>query len=290
MLSFSFRKIYVILFLHDILKKYTYALKIETKKECVADMKRKLTAERRNELAQILLSEGSIKVGEIAEKFNVSTETIRKDIIYLEKEKIAIKSHGGAIIASNMLERSVELKKTDNTNYKAKIALKALSFIPENATIILDAGSTNYALAKLLSLEKGLTIFTNSILALNVLTPSDHQVFVFGGMTRASSYGIVGKWTNEEIQSIRADIAFIGTDGFQGLHGPATASYEEAEFKNNIVKASDKTFILSDSSKFHNRTLFEFCKWEDIDALITDQNAPKDDVYLLKQHTDVIFA
>lgn len=253
-------------------------------------MKKKLTAERRNELAQILLSEGSIKVGEIARQFHVSTETIRKDIIYLEKEKIAIKSHGGAIIASNMLERSVELKKTDNADDKAKIALKALSFIPKNATVILDAGSTNYALAKLLSLEKGLTIFTNSVLALNVLTPSDNQVFVFGGMTRASSYGIIGKWSNEEIQSIRADISFIGTDGFQDLNGPATASYEEAEFKRNIVKASDKVFILSDSSKFHNRTLFEFCKWEDVDMLITDQNAPEESIQLLKECTNVTLA
>lgn len=253
-------------------------------------MSKQLTAERRNQIAQILLSKGSIKVGELANQFNVSTETIRKDIIYLEKEGIAIKSHGGAIIASNMLERPVELKKSDNMDYKIQIALKALSLIPENATIILDAGSTTYALAKLLSLEKGLTIFTNSILALDVLAPSDNHVYAFGGLARPSSYGIIGKWANEEIRSIHADVSFLGTDGFEGLNGPATASYEEAEFKKCIVESSDKAIVISDSSKFTNRTLFRFAYWNDIDIFITDKDAPKDQVEKLNELTQVFIA
>lgn len=251
-------------------------------------MTKQLTAQRRNQLAQILLSKGSIKVGEIAKQFGVSTETIRKDIIYLEKEGIAVKSHGGATIASNIPERSVELKREENTDIKARIAIKALELIPDNATIIIDAGSTTYALAKLLSLEKGLTIFTNSILALNILASSENQVFAFGGLCRSSSFGIIGKWANEEVKSIHADIAFIGTDGFDGLKGPATASYEEAEFKKNIVDASDKAIIISDSSKFNNRTLFEFVSWEKIDTLITDKEAPNDKVALLNKKTNVL--
>lgn len=253
-------------------------------------MNKQLTAERRNQLAQILLSSGSIKVGEAAEQFNVSTETIRKDLIYLEEKGIAKKSHGGAIIASEMVTRPVELKQNDNTDHKTNIAIKALSLIPPKSTIIMDAGSTTYALAKLLAFEKDLTIFTNSILALQVLVKSANHVFAFGGLARPSSHGIVGKWANEEIRSIHADIAFIGTDGFQSLTGPATASYEEAEFKKNIVDASTKTYILSDSTKFHNRTLFEFCHWEEIDALITDTEAPEDKVNELKKWTDVVLA
>lgn len=251
-------------------------------------MKRQLTAERRNQLAQLLLSKGSIRVGEAAEEFGVSTETIRKDIIYLETEGIARKSHGGAVIASEMVQRSVDLKQNDNTEHKLRIASAALSMIPPQGTIIIDAGSTNCTLAKLLALEKGLTIFTNSILALQMLIKSENQVFAFGGLARPGSYGIVGKWANEEIRSIHADISFIGTDGFQGLNGPATASYEEAEFKKNIIEASEKAVILSDSTKFRNRTLFEFCRWEDINAFITDKEAPEDAVASLRKYTNVI--
>lgn len=251
-------------------------------------MKNQLTAERRNQLAQILLYRGSIKVGEAAEEFNVSTETIRKDIIYLEQEGIAKKSHGGATIANNMLERPVDLKRNENQNNKTRIAIKALTLIPPEGTVILDAGSTGYTLAKLLSLEKGLTIFTNSILALDVLLKSENRIFVFGGLARPSSHGIVGKWANEEIRSINADICFVGTDGFLGLSGPATASYEEAELKKNIITVSNKSVIISDSMKFHNRTLFEFCRWEEIDTFITDTDAPEEDVEILRKSVNVI--
>ena len=102
--------------------------------------------------------------------------------------------------------------------------------------------------------------------------------------------GIIGKWANEQIRSIHTDLAFIGTDGFDGLNGPATASYEEAEFKKNIVDISDKTIILSDSSKFHNRTLFEFVDWKRIDTLITDNKAPKDKIERLNPLLNIVIA
>lgn len=251
-------------------------------------MSKQLTADRRNQLAQILLSNGSIKVGDASKEFGVSTETIRKDIIFLEKEGIAIKSHGGATIASSMLERPVEKKKTENKDSKTRIAIEALAHIPPQSTIILDAGSTNYTLAKLLSLEKDLTIFTNSIIALQLLVKSENHIFSFGGLARPSSFGIIGKWANEELRSIHADVSFIGTDGFLDLEGPATASYEEAEFKKNIVDASETSFILSDSTKFHSRTLFEFCHWSEIDYLITDNQAPKTAVEKIQNNTNVI--
>ncbi|MBD5550015.1 MAG: DeoR/GlpR transcriptional regulator [Lachnospiraceae bacterium] len=251
-------------------------------------MNKQLTAERRNQLAQILLSKGSIKVGEISREFGVSTETIRKDIIYLEKEGIAQKSHGGATITTSMLERPVDMKKMENTAIKTRISTEALSHIPENGTVILDAGSTNYILATLLSLKTGLTIFTNSILALEVLLNSENKVFAFGGLVRSSSRGIIGKWANEELRSIHADVSFIGTDGFLGLNGPATASYEEAEFKKNIIDVSQNSYILTDSTKFHSRTLFEFCHWKDITCLITDADAPADALETIRKSTEII--
>ena len=253
-------------------------------------MKKDLTADRRNQLAKMLLSEGSLKVGEAAERFNVSTETIRKDIVFLDKEGIAKKSHGGAIVSSEMLEKPLSQKEIENANSKSKIALEALKLIPSQGVIVLDAGSTTLALAKLLALGKGLTIFTNSVLVTQVLANSENKLFSFGGMIRSSSLAIVGKWANEEISSINADISFIGTDGFKGLSGPATASYEEAEFKKNIVASSKKTVILSDSTKFSNSSLFEFCKWENVDALITDKFAPVEMISALRNSTNVIIA
>lgn len=233
-------------------------------------MKKKFTADRRNQLAQIIISQGHITVSEASKKFNVSTETIRKDLIYLEKEGVAKKSHGGAIPASEVLEKPIFQKQTENAEIKNKIALQALNYVPHQGSIILDSGTTTLALAKLLKLESGLTIFTNSSAAFHELAESDNNVYIFGGLVRSSSLAVVGQWANEQIRAINVDIAFIGTDGFKHFEGPATMSLEEAEIKSNMLRASNKSVVLTDSSKFDSASLFQFGSWDTIDILITD--------------------
>ena len=247
-----------------------------------------LTAERRNQIAQMLLHNGSVKAKELSEQYGVSTETIRKDIMFLEQEGIAKRSYGGATVAKSMLELSVEIKQTQNVETKERIAAEALRHIPPNASIILDAGSTTGAIAQMLAREAGLTIFTNSLPALQSLMKSKNQVYAFGGMIRQSSFGIIGNWANDEVRGIRADVAFVGTDGFKELGGPATASYEEAEFKKAVVAASDRSYIVADSSKFQVRTLFQFCPWGDVDCLITDRDAPEEDLDTIRTSTRII--
>lgn len=233
-------------------------------------MKKRLTAERRNEIAHLLMRDGNIKASVLAKRFDVSTETIRKDLIYLEEQGIAQKSYGGAVASHELFERPVALKEMENMDVKTAIASKALEFIPENGAILLDAGSTTYALAKLLMLRDDLTIFTNSILVLDLLSDSSDQVFAFGGRVRSSSKGIIGPWAIHALRSIYVDVAFLGSDGFQDLSGPSTASYEESEFKRTVVSCCSRTIILSDHTKFSSDSLFQFCDWQDIYALITD--------------------
>ncbi|WP_277239207.1 DeoR/GlpR family DNA-binding transcription regulator, partial [Merdimonas faecis] len=145
-------------------------------------MKKRLTAERRNEIAQLLLKNGNMKASSLAEHFGVSTETIRKDLIYLESQGIAQKSYGGAIASSELLlERPIAQKEMERMEIKTAIAERAASMIPRNGVIFLDAGSTTYALARLLRLREDLTVFTNSIMVLNILSDSANQVYALGG-------------------------------------------------------------------------------------------------------------
>lgn len=251
-------------------------------------MKKNLTVERRNQLAQIIISQGHITVNEASKKFNVSTETIRKDLIYLENEGVAKKSYGGAIPASESLEKPVVLKQTENAEIKNQIALKALEYVPAHGTIILDSGTTTLALAKLLKVESGLTIFTNSSTAFHELSESDNHVYIFGGRVRASSQAVIGQWTNEQIRSIQADVAFIGTDGFKGFSGPATMSFEESEVKSNMLKAGHTSICLTDSSKFNTSSSFKFGSWASIDTMITDAKISKADLDQVSKEMNVI--
>lgn len=251
-----------------------------------------LTIKRRNKLAQILVSEGSVKVGKLAEMFDVSTETIRKDLLYLESEGIARKSHGGAIVSSEFLELERPFVKTslENIEVKIKIAQAAINLIPENGVVLLDSGSTVFSIARLLSLKKKLTIITNSVVVTQILSSTDNTVYSIGGKVRGSSMAFVGLWGIEALRSVNVNIAFLGTDGFLLRNGPCTASYDEAEIKKAMIRSAKINVVVSDSSKFKNSGLFQFCDWEDIDYFITDSEAPVEEIQKLDKNTKVIIA
>lgn len=253
-------------------------------------MKKSLTAERRNKIAKILMKEGSIKVGDLSKRFNVSTETIRKDIIYLDEEGLAHKSFGGAVAPKSLVEKSIDEKELSGSEEKAEIAFKAASLIAPNSSVLLDAGSTTKALARQLALQSGLKIFTNSVTIAALLAVSENDLFITGGRVRKSSKAAVGAWGELALERIHVDYAFLGSDGFQGLPGPSAVSYTETQFKSWAVQAADRVYTVADSSKFETNGLFSYAPWKDITALITNHGAPEAAIKEIKNYTDVILA
>lgn len=251
-------------------------------------MAKQFTAERRNQLAQLIISEGHVTIAEAAKKFNVSIETIRKDMIVLQDEGIINKTHGGALPSPSALEKPVFQKGTENREKKQRIALKALDLVPKNGTLILDSGTTTQILADYLKLESHLTIFTNNASTFASLAESHNKVFLFGGELRPSSLAVIGKWANEQILSIRADAVFLGSDGFNGFSGPTTTSFEEAEVKTNFLNISQNTILLADSSKFIETSLFQFATWDQIDTFITDDGIHAKSLAALSKKTTMI--
>lgn len=249
-----------------------------------------LAAERRQLLARRLAEQGGVAVGDMARRFGVSTETIRKDLIFLEEQGLALKSHGGAIPTGDLLERPREIKETENPQAKTEIARAARELIPDSAIVLMDAGSTTFALARLVAEMEGVTVFTNSVPIMSLLGPTDNRVFCLGGELRGSSMAVAGAWAIDAVRGVRVDIAFLGTDGFVGQTGPSSASYEEMQFKSAVVETSNRTVILSDHSKFGQRGLFQFCAWHDVYALVTDSRAPEAEVRTIGQETRVMMA
>lgn len=251
-------------------------------------MAKHFTAERRNELAQMIISEGHVTIADAAKKFSVSIETIRKDMIYLEQEGIINKTHGGALPSTAILEKSVMQKGMENKDAKNSIAKKALDYIPDGSTIFLDSGSTVLALAELLKLKSGLTIFTNNISAFNALIGSNHKVFILGGELRPQSMFVFGDWACQQIRSIRADIVFLGTDGLNTFGGPTVNAYEEIPVKREYLSSSRQTILLADSSKFLTGSRFQVASWEELDCIITDGDISPKKLNELQRYTEVI--
>lgn len=253
-------------------------------------MPQKFTADRRNQLAQIVLSEGRVTVADAAERFGVSRETIRKDLLALEREGLVSKSYGGAMAKKPLVERPMLDKQTENSRAKRAVALRAAQMIPDGSSVLLDAGSTTLALAEVLAERSGLTIFTHSIGNLHALELSDNNVFVFGGMLDKRSMLFMGSWTNDQLSTIKTDFSFLGTDGFLGFGGPTTSSYPEAEIKPRFLTAAARNVVLADSSKFRSSGFFQFATWGQIDAFVTDSGVSDADAQAIGQRVELIVA
>ena len=250
-------------------------------------MAKQSASDRRRKLLETLVSKENIKVGEMASFFKVSTETIRKDLIFLEQEGLVQKQHGKAVVMGSLVERPYTQKADENRSAKMRIAQAAVSLIPPCATIILDSGSTTYEIAKLLSIQEGLVIFTNSVSIMQLLSMSKNQAFIVGGEIRKSSMALVGAWALNALRSIQADIVFLGTDGFSGRPGPCSASYEELEIKKAMTQSSEMRVLVCDSSKFTRNDMFVYCGWEDIDHVITNDDAPSAELNRVRKLTSV---
>ena len=251
-------------------------------------MARFFTTERRKQLAQKILVEGRVTIARAAEEFGVSIETIRKDLIFLEQEGIISKTHGGAIPSGTALEIPAFQKNTENIELKRRIASKALEYIPQGGSVILDSGTTTLALAELLKLRQDLTVFTNNALAIPVLRETHSTVYFFGGQLRESSMALVGSWTCEQIRSIRADAAFLGTDGLQGFQGPTTTVYAEAEIKRAYVEDAKQVVLLADSSKFTRSSRFQYTDWSRIDCVLTDAAPDGPEAKTIAKYAEIV--
>lgn len=226
---------------------------------------------RREEISKMVLSEGKIKVKDLASYLNVSTETIRKDLHYLDMMGIVTKSHGGASVLNDYYQLPIDVKLQENLDAKKQIARKALDFIEDNSLIYLDPGSTSIQVAKLLRVKKNLTILTNSITIANIVSGSDHEVIVCGGLLQKRGKALVGIYAIDVINTIHIDLAIVGSDGFKGMSGPTTFSLEEAEIRKHIMRNSDVRMIICDASKFDKTSTYLFGKFQDYDYFITDE-------------------
>lgn len=236
----------------------------------------KTTKIRRDEISKMVLSESEVKVKELARIFNVSTETIRKDLNYLDEMKVLSKTHGGAKSINDYFWLPVDVKMQENVDVKRIVARKALDFIEDNTVIFLDAGSTMIQLAKLLKIKQGLTVVTNSIVVSNIALEAGHNVICLGGIVQKRGKCMVGVYANMMLENMHINTMITGTDGFKGMSGPTTFSLEEVDIRKHAMKNSDKKVLVCDASKFSKTSTYQYAKFEEYDYLVTNESLELD--------------
>lgn len=244
--------------------------------------------ERRNRILELVNGQGSIRVSDLSKALNVTTETIRRDLLYLSAEGLVEKKFGGAVAVNESKERPITERKAENIEEKRAIARAALPYISGNNVIFIDASSTLIALAELLPSDLDLTIVTNSFDVIPFVLRTNSVVYFLGGEISGVTMSTSGFWTSQALESIKIDVAFLGTSGFQSHSGPTSKQFSHAHVKQKVIENSAQTIVLADSTKFVSNAVLQFASWSDIDLFITDSGAPQILLDAVKKQVEVI--
>lgn len=247
-----------------------------------------IAAERQKEILKLLHDNGSVKIGQLAEQFDVSRETIRRDLSYLNEIGAAQRSHGGATSMYEFGNIPIETRINKDADLKTKLCEKALEFIPPTGVIYLDAGSTIVHMAKLLAQRSGCTIVTCSLSAANVLINSDNTTIITGGQLNSANMSAEGFQTTNFINNLKVAVSFLGTNGFEQHRGPAVSDFADAQTKQAILPNAKLNIVISDSSKASTSALVQYASWRDVDYFITDSDLPKPLYDMISEMTNVI--
>lgn len=232
---------------------------------------------------------GNITVKELIMKFNSSKATINRDLAILEKEGKIVRIKGGAISNKFKLTYEPEQMEKEKTqkDSKDKIGIKAIEYIKNGMTIILDSGTTTLALAKKINENKNftdLTIVTNDLKVGMIFTNNKTiNLIILGGQLRKNLFSLTGLITMKGFEYINADIFFLGADAVDINKGISNANFDEVEVKLKMMESAKETILLADYTKFNSFKIAKVCSIDDIDKIITDERITREEVNKLKE-------
>ena len=228
--------------------------------------------ERQKFILDELYAKTYVEVNQLSEQLNVTGATIRKDLSYLEDQKLLIRSHGVAtLVRPVVFDECASEKAKKNSEEKAIIARKAASLIDTKDDILMSSGSTITAFARMLHPEEQINVVTPSLeVAFELMSRKNVKVTLLGGVVYDTSLSVRGPFTTDGLKNINCSKLFISCDGIDPENGISCACSEEAHLMQVMMSVSSKTIVLADSSKFGRRGFGKICNLEDVDILITD--------------------
>jgi DeoR family transcriptional regulator, fructose operon transcriptional repressor len=243
----------------------------------------RLPHERQQQIYLLALKHGAVDVSELSRQFEVTTETIRRDLSDLQERQFVRRVHGGAVpFDRRHHEPMVEARDALNGEEKMRIARAAISHVPDRGSVIIDSGSTGQRLAEVFPADRDIHVMTNSLVtALTLSRRGIRNLTVLGGTVRTNTFAMVDASVVDALQRVRVDVLFISCDGLSMTRGLTTPYRDEALVKQAMIASASWVVAQVDYSKFANEQLFTFAPFGDLDVLITDSRATDDDIAAL---------
>lgn len=232
-----------------------------------------LAVERRNLILGKLQEEKRVVVSELSQLYNVSEETIRRDLEKLENEGYAIKSYGGAVINENTgIDLPFNVRKNRNVAGKQKIAELAAAMIQDGDSIMLDASTTAVFIAKAIKDKERLTVISNSIEILIELSDvSGWNIISTGGAIQEGYLALLGAKAEDTIREYYVDQAFVSCKGIDLERGIMDSNELFAHAKKTMMNSAKERILAVDSSKFGENAFAKIGELRDVSALVTDK-------------------
>ena len=243
-----------------------------------------LAIERRNAILSKLYLDGKVIVSELSAEFDVTEETIRRDLEKLDKDGLAQKTYGGAVLVQNFntdLPHSV--RKKANVEAKQKIAEKVSRLINDGDCIMIDSSSTALYVLNYIKNLKNITLITNSVEALIELSDKDDwNIFSTGGKLKRGSLSLVGPSAEKTIRGFHVDFAICSSKGIDISRGITDSNEKDSEIKQAIFDSAETKILAVDSSKFDKISLIKVGDIKDVDIIATDTDPSSNWVEYLK--------
>jgi DeoR/GlpR family transcriptional regulator of sugar metabolism len=249
-----------------------------------------LPNQRREKILELIREDGQAKVLDLSRIFKVTEVTIRQDLERLEQDGYIIREHGGAFLKNIDLDvRNLILQNQENLAEKQAIAKKALEFIKEGDSIILDSGSTTTEIAKLITGYSNLTVITNAInIALILGAQNGVNLIVTGGEFKAPTLSLTGQKAADFFQNLHVDKLFLATAGIALKSGLTYPGISDICVKRAMIESANETYLVADSTKVGKNAFASLGALSLIDYLITDSKIKPEEVEWLKTY-DVKF-
>jgi len=235
-----------------------------------------LLSPRQSDIVALAKSEGRVSVEGLADRFNVTPQTIRKDLNDLCERGVLQRYHGGAILASGTANLGYEARRKLATDEKRRIGLMAASLIPDGSSLLINIGTTTEQVAAALRGKHGLLVITNNINVANILQGYEQiEIIIAGGVVRHQDGGVVGEAAVDFIRQFKVDYAVIGTSAIDEDGTLLDFDYREVKVAQAIMNCARKSILVADSMKFERTAPVRIGHISQLDYFVTETEPPQ---------------
>lgn len=230
---------------------------------------------RHQAIVDLARQAGRVSVEDLAVRFEVTPQTIRKDLNDLCDRRLLNRMHGGATYPSGVANYGYEARRMLAADGKRRIGLRAADLIPDHASIVINIGTTTEQVAMALRRHEGIMVVTNNINAANILREVESaEVVIAGGLVRHADGGVVGEAAVDFIRQFRVDYAVIGASAIDADGTLLDFDFREVKVAQAIIETARETILVADAMKFSRKAPVRIGHLGQIDVFVTDEPPP----------------